>query len=137
VSPEELHSLLQRQIQQHLGSIAIDPGTLRALLDAVSATYRAFDADLLRAKERAERMRRAVEAAQESSRATRAILDDIGHKLRTPLNAILGYCEMLEEERAKALGEEGLQDLRRIHLAGRQLLEGVNGVLDRAKKEAP
>jgi two-component system, sensor histidine kinase and response regulator len=47
---------------------------------------------------------------------------DLLHDLRTPLNQIIGYSEMLSE-RAQESGQEGLvPDLRKVIVAGRQLL---------------
>jgi CheY-like chemotaxis protein len=60
----------------------------------------------------------------------------MSHELRTPLNAIIGYGEMLEEE-ATELGQDAfVPDLRRIHTAGKHLLELINAVLDLSKIEA-
>jgi len=45
------------------------------------------------------------------------------HALRTPLNQIIGYSEMLQED-AEALGKpDFVNDLKKIELAGRKLLE--------------
>jgi CheY-like chemotaxis protein len=65
--------------------------------------------------------------------------DQLSHDLRTPLNAIIGYSELLQEE-VQELGRDSfVPDLAKVHVAGRQLLSLVNGVLDlsRAGQFAP
>jgi GAF domain-containing protein/CheY-like chemotaxis protein len=63
-------------------------------------------------------------------------LANMSHELRTPLNAIIGYSEMLQEEAEDTGAEAFVPDLRKIHGAGRHLLELINGVLDLSKIEA-
>ncbi|MBI3457064.1 MAG: response regulator, partial [Candidatus Rokubacteria bacterium] len=71
-----------------------------------------------------------------ASRHKSEFLANMSHELRTPLNAIIGYSEMLQEE-AGDLGAEGLvPDLKKIHAAGKHLLELINAVLDLSKIEA-
>jgi CheY-like chemotaxis protein len=69
-------------------------------------------------------------------RAQRAVLANLRHELRTPLNAIIGYSEMLIED-AQDLDQEDDQadlilDLKKVHVAGHQLLTLVNDILDPA-----
>src|SRR5262249_28617839 len=68
-----------------------------------------------------------------ASRHKSEFLANMSHELRTPLNAIIGYSEMLQEEAADAGGEAFVPDLRKIHGAGRHLLELINSVLDLSK----
>jgi GAF domain-containing protein/DNA-binding response OmpR family regulator len=71
-----------------------------------------------------------------ASRHKSEFLANMSHELRTPLNAIIGYSEMLEEE-ARDQGAEGfVPDLKKIHAAGKHLLELINAVLDLSKIEA-
>lgn len=50
-------------------------------------------------------------------------LAKVRHDLRTPLNQIIGYSELMIEEAAERGHADAVSDLRKIHSAGRQLLE--------------
>jgi len=98
---------------------------MRATAEA-SAAYEALSEVHVQANQ-------ARDAAVRASRAKSIFLANMSHELRTPLNAIIGYAELLEED----LPDDSAQsDLRRIHDAGRHLLELVNDVLDMSRIEA-
>ncbi len=82
-----------------------------------------------------EELRRAKSAAESASRAKSAFLASMSHELRTPLNAILGYTEIMEEEAQENGSVAMVQDLQRVHGAGRHLLGLVSDVLDLSKIE--
>jgi PAS domain S-box-containing protein len=54
----------------------------------------------------------------------------VAHDLRTPLRALTGYSELLLEEYAEALGEEGHGYAERIVSAGQQMGQRINYLLD-------
>lgn len=58
------------------------------------------------------------------------------HDFRSPLNAITGYVQLLEMETAGPLTATQRGYLRRIGVAGRQLLEQTDHLLDYAKAQA-
>lgn len=82
-------------------------------------------------------LREAMEAAELASKRKSIFLAKMSHELRTPLNAVIGYAEILRESFE---GQEGasrkMQDLDRIHAAGRHLLALVNEVIDLSSIEA-
>jgi signal transduction histidine kinase/CheY-like chemotaxis protein len=74
--------------------------------------------------------------AEAANQAKSQFLANMSHELRTPLNAVILYSELLQEE-AEELGAKTLvQDLDKIHGAGKHLLALINDVLDLSKVEA-
>ena len=78
----------------------------------------------------------AREAADVANKAKSRFLANMSHELRTPLNAIIGYSEILEEEAQDRALDDLVPDLRKIHGAGRHLLQLINDILDLSKVEA-
>ena len=81
-------------------------------------------------------LEKARDLAMEANKTKSAFLASMSHELRTPLNAIIGYSEMVTEEMNDAGESRYLGDLDRIHMAGKNLLELINEVLDLSKIEA-
>jgi len=86
---------------------------------------KATEADLIRAKERAEK----------ASLAKSEFLSSMSHELRTPLNAILGFAQLLESD-PQPMTAEQRDNLQYISKSGYILLGLVNEVLDLARIEA-
>ncbi|MFN0170685.1 MAG: response regulator [Bryobacteraceae bacterium] len=91
--------------------------------------------DITEEKE-SQRLAREKEAAEGANKAKSEFLANMSHELRTPLNAIIGYSEMLQELAEDEGYNEIKPDLRKIHTAGRHLLDLINDVLDISKIEA-
>jgi signal transduction histidine kinase len=90
-----------------------------------------------RERQTANRLRGAMEAAEQANRAKSIFLAKMSHELRTPLNAVIGYSEMLLDEVAdRESSESKLRDLERINAAGRHLLSLVTDVLDVSRIES-
>lgn len=83
-----------------------------------------------------ERLNAEKDSALIASRAKSEFLASMSHELRTPMNAIIGYSEMLIEDAEARGSAETVDDLNKIHSAGRHLLELINSVLDISKIEA-
>jgi PAS domain S-box-containing protein len=84
-----------------------------------------IEADLLAAKEEAER----------ANNAKSQFLSGVSHELRTPLNAILGFAQLLEMN-ANLNSSEQNEYVQHIMTAGGQLLALVNEVLDLSRIDA-
>lgn len=84
-------------------------------------------------KEAKETEERARKAAEEANRAKGAFLANMSHEIRTPMNAICGMADILERCELTALEREYVNT---IQLAGRNLLEIIDEVLDFSKIDA-
>lgn len=92
--------------------------------------------DITRRIQIQDELRNARDAAETANRTKSVFLANMSHELRTPLNAIIGYSEMLEEDAASEGRMDFVQDLQKIKVAGKNLLELINDVLDLSKIEA-
>ena len=75
-----------------------------------------------------------LSAAEEASKAKTFFLSNMSHDLRTPLNAIIGYTTLAKRD--SVTYEETNEYIDKIDIAGRQLLEIVNDVLDMSRIES-
>ncbi|MCP4655772.1 MAG: response regulator [bacterium] len=93
--------------------------------------------DMLAQIERREAdLRVARDHAEHANRAKSVFLANMSHELRTPLTVIIGFSEVLIEDAHDQGLTELLPDLRKIHTAGKQLLDLINSILDLSKVEA-
>ena len=75
-----------------------------------------------------------LSAAEEASKAKTFFLSNMSHDIRTPLNAIIGYTSLAKREGVTP--EEKSEYVDKIEMAGRQLLEIVNDVLELSRIES-
>ena len=81
-----------------------------------------------------EQLEAKLSAAEEASKAKTFFLSNMSHDIRTPLNAIIGYTTLANQEGVTF--EEKAEYIDKIEIAGRQLLDIVNDVLDMSRIES-
>jgi PAS domain S-box-containing protein len=79
---------------------------------------------------------RLFEAALTASQAKSDFLAVMSHELRTPLNAILGYAELMLLGVPARLPAESLEQVERVQLAARHLLQMIDEILTLSRVEA-
>ena len=84
-----------------------------------------------------DRLRTALENAEEANRAKAKFLANMSHELRTPLNAIIGFSESISFELFGPVNNVKYRDYADdISSSGKHLLQLVNDLLDFSKVEA-
>jgi signal transduction histidine kinase/ActR/RegA family two-component response regulator len=89
--------------------------------------------DITRAREVADELRSAKEAAEAASRATAAFLATMSHEIRTPMNGIIGMTDMAL---GGALDDEQREYLNWVKSSADSLMVILNDILDYSKVAA-
>lgn len=92
--------------------------------------------DITERKHYEETLTAARDQAEAMSRTKSSFLANMSHELRTPLNAIIGLTDMMVTNATRFGTEKATEPLRRVHRAGKHLLDLINQVLDMSKIEA-
>jgi signal transduction histidine kinase/DNA-binding response OmpR family regulator len=104
--------------------------------DEVGKLIDGFNEMLTEIRARDAELQVAKENAESANKTKSAFLANMSHELRTPLNAIIGYSEMMQEDASDLGYHELIPDLKKVHTAGRHLLDLINDILDLSKIEA-
>lgn len=115
--------LLEKRGAWELQELTGGWNALSAALKQEIARRAALEADLIRARDR----------AQAGSRAKSLFLAQMSHEIRTPLNTITGYAQLLEDTPLDAAQRRYFDCIR---TASGNLLDILNNVLDFSKLEA-
>ena len=83
--------------------------------------------------ERTRELTLAKEQAEAATRAKSAFLANMSHEIRTPMSAILGFSHLMRQAGVPAPRR---QQLDKIEVAGRHLLDLINAILDLSKIES-
>lgn len=86
------------------------------------------------------RARHAVDAArraaEDANRAKSGFLATMSHELRTPLNAMIGYTDLLQMGVPEPIADGPREQVRRIGLSARHLLQLIEEILSFSRLEA-
>ena len=126
------HSDPKGFIEAHHGNIWVRISERRTPDGSTVCVY----TDISELKARQVELQDAMQQAETANRAKSAFLANMSHELRTPLNAIIGLTEMMVSNSARFGTDKALEPLRRVHRAGKHLLDLINQVLDLSKIEA-
>jgi PAS domain S-box-containing protein len=92
--------------------------------------------DITAEREAADKLQKAMEAAQAADRIKSAFLATISHELRTPLNSIIGFTGIMLQGLTGPLNPEQQKQMSMVQNSSRHLLSLINDVLDISKIEA-
>jgi PAS domain S-box-containing protein len=90
--------------------------------------------DISERKESEEKLKKAMEKAEESDLLKSAFLANMSHEIRTPMNAILGFSQLLKEKRIEPEKQDKFLDI--IVSRSKNLLQIINDIIDISKIEA-
>lgn len=99
----------------------------------IIAAFQNIDALIASEKEQHQRLSEALKAAEHSSRAKTAFLNNMSHDIRTPLNAIIGFTALASAHLDN--NQEVKSYLSKISSSSTYLLSLINDVLDMSRIE--
>ena len=129
----KLNQDLEEKVKERTNKLSL---TLRNLRKAqVELVHQKKDLEI-RVEQRTAELAKSMTEAEKANQAKSQFLANMSHELRTPMNAIIGYSEMLMEEAEDVGQDDFIPDLKKIHGAGKHLLNLINDILDLSKIEA-
>ncbi|MEN1761441.1 PAS domain-containing hybrid sensor histidine kinase/response regulator [Anoxynatronum sibiricum] len=93
--------------------------------------YRAHLVEMV--EQRTKELEEAKQAAEKANQAKSAFLSNMSHEIRTPMNAIVGYAHLIRRD---PLTDRQMDQIDKLTIAAKNLLQIINDVLDLSKIEA-
>ena len=133
------------------GISAINPSMVIGICGVVLGLYNESDAEMMALKQheidttiivaqkeklelQQKQLEKALKAAESSSNAKTAFLNNMSHDIRTPMNAILGYTDIAIRH---ATEPDTIADsLNKIKTSGKHLLNLINDILEMSRIES-
>ena len=81
-------------------------------------------------------LQEALDEARKSTKAKSEFFSRMSHDMRTPLNVIIGCCNLAERSRGTEEQSKVWDYVKKIQLAGSQLLDLINDILELSRMEA-
>ncbi len=95
--------------------------------------YQGIDRDISERKQTEQRLKQALNQAEQAAKAKAEFLAHMSHEIRTPMNGILGLAELA----LRCTQEPGTRDyLDKLHQSGTYLMRLLDDILDYSKIEA-
>ena len=95
--------------------------------------FQDVDERVRKERENQKKLEEALAMAESANNAKTSFLFNMSHDIRTPMNAIMGYTAMAKKRATEPAVRE---DLEKIELSGRQLLDLINQVLEMSRIES-
>ncbi len=119
----EIHALTKRGIRYFAWSdkaILNENGEVETIIG--------IGRDITERKEVEEKLLKAKEEAEESSRLKTSFLSNMSHEIRTPMNAIMGFAELLKKPSLDLAKQEEFADI--IMSSSKQLLSIIDDIIE-------
>jgi len=128
----------ENRLVSRTGEVHMLNWTINLRFDSIGQvkTMTSIGRDITARVETERALEKAVQEAEQASRAKSEFLASMSHELRTPLNAVLGFAQILRLSPDVPLTKKQEEYVDNIEAGGQHLLQLVGDILDLAKIEA-